>query len=293
MPTSILPARSHAKNPSDFRDFVPCSPIVKWAGGKGRLLHQLTQRLPEGAEYKRHIEPFAGGAALFFAHAPKRAMLCDVNPALIHAYQSVRDAVEDVIVELQRLAKRHSTIHYYQVREQYNQSRQVLNTEHAARFIYLNKTCFNGLHRVNRQGEFNVPLGRYSNPRIIDEENLREASRRLKRVQLECMDFRDLPTIGRDEDFFYLDPPYAPISATANFTSYSLAGFSWQDQTELGDVFRALDSKGAKLMLSNSDVPLIHRIYEGYRIERILAPRAINCKGEARRPVPELIIRNY
>ena len=293
MTTLAAPQPAQPSNYNNINGLHPCTPIVKWAGGKGRLIDQLIKRLPPGSEGMRHVEPFAGGAALFFSRAPERALLCDVNPSLGHAYRSVRDTVEEVIRHLRRLAKQHSTLHYYQVREKYNAARESFNAERAAMFIYLNKTCFNGLHRVNRHGEFNVPLGSYTNPRIVDEINLTEANKRLRNVKLDCIDFRKLPSRAKPGDFLYLDPPYAPISSTANFTSYSLSGFSWQDQAELGDVFRALDKRGCKLMLSNSDVPLIHQIYKGYRIERILAPRAISCKGEARRPVPELIVRNY
>ncbi len=293
MTTQAASAHILPQNTSDIGNLQSCSPIVKWAGGKGRLLSYLLKRLPTGVERMRHVEPFVGGGALFFSRAPKRAMLCDVNPALIDAYRKVRDDVQGVIHHLHRLAQQHSTLHYYQVREKYNATREALTSERAAMFIYLNKTCFNGLHRVNRHGEFNVPLGRYTNPTIVNEDNLNEASQRLAHIDLECLDFRKLQDKIKSTDFIYLDPPYAPISSTANFTSYSLSGFSWQDQAELGEVFRALDHRGCKLMLSNSDVPVIHQIYRGYRIERIIAPRAISCKGETRRSVPELIIRNY
>lgn len=272
------------------------APIIKWAGGKSRLLGQLLPMLPKGAELMRHVEPFIGGGAMFFARAPQRALLCDVNPALINVYESVRDHVEDVIGELQQLAAAHDdddSKAYYRVRERYNRSRSMSNTQRAAAFVYLNKTCFNGLHRVNRRGEFNVPAGRYKNPRILDEQLMRSASRALARAELRLGGFEHLLSSARPGDFIYFDPPYEPVSTTASFTAYAQDGFGREDQMRLRDVFAALDQRGCKLMLSNSDVPFIRDLYKAFRLDTVMAARAINRDATKRGPVSELLVRNY
>mgnify|MGYP001821380953 CR=1 FL=1 len=168
------------------------APFVKWAGGKGRLLSQLRPLLPTGVEHMRHVEPFVGGGAMFFSRQPARAMLTDINPALVSTYAAIRDDVEGVIESLRRLASRHSKEGYYRVRERYNRGERAPSTKRAAMFIYLNKTCFNGLHRVNRKGEFNVPVGSYKNPRILNEGALRAASAALEAAHLECTSFESL-----------------------------------------------------------------------------------------------------
>ncbi len=252
--------------------------------------------LPKGAELMRHVEPFIGGGAMFFARAPERALLCDVNPALINVYESVRDHVEDVIVQLQQLAAAHDdddSKAYYRVRERYNRSRSLSNTQRAAAFVYLNKTCFNGLHRVNRRGEFNVPAGRYKNPRILDEQLMRSASRALKHAELRLGGFEHLLSSARPGDFIYFDPPYEPVSTTASFTAYAQDGFGREDQMRLRDVFAALDQRGCKLMLSNSDVPFIRDLYKAFRLDTVMAARAINRDATKRGPVSELLVRNY
>ncbi|QQR91999.1 MAG: DNA adenine methylase [Myxococcales bacterium] len=271
----------------------PCSPILKWVGGKGRLLNQLNSRLPKGVERMRHVEPFVGGGALFFNRTPERALLCDLNPALITTYTAVRDNVESVIRHLRRHAKRHSQEHYYRIRERYNHAININDDERAAMFIYLNRTCFNGLHRVNRKGQFNVPMGRYANPNIANEEKLWAASTRLANATIVQSDFRALIETANPGDFIYFDPPYEPVSKTANFTGYAEEGFAQQDQKALREVFEVLDYRGCKLMLSNSDVPFIRKLYQGYRIEKIFAPRAVNSKASARGPVAEVVVRNY
>lgn len=268
------------------------APILKWAGGKGRLLSQLWPMLPPGVERMRHVEPFVGGGAMFFARRPDRALICDINPALIRTYEAVRDDVEAVIERLGRLAARHSKDAYYRVRARYNRA-DLGEAEHAATFLYLNKTCFNGLHRVNRRGEFNVPAGRYKNPRILDADALRAASRALAAAEIRCTSFEALLEVARPGDFVYFDPPYEPVSRTASFTGYAMHGFSSDDQARLRDVYRQLDRRGCRLMLSNSDVPLIRDLYRGYRIDTVAAPRAINCNGNGRGLVSEVVVRNY
>jgi len=266
---------------------------VKWVGGKSRILSQLLPLLPQGAELMRHVEPFVGGGAMFFARQPERALLCDKNAQLCATYEAVRDNVEDVIEQLRALAKGHNEERYYQLRHRYNHAKRVSQSERAALFIYLNKTCFNGLHRVNRRGEFNVPAGRYTNPRILDEELLRAASARLARVELHCESFEALLSHAKPGDFIYFDPPYEPMSRTASFTAYQPDGFSREDQARLRDVFAALDRRRCRLMLSNSDVPFIRDLYSKYRVDTVAAPRAINCDAKRRGSVTEVVVRNY
>ena len=288
MPTSSVALES-IRSPAALQP----APIVKWAGGKSKLLTQLVPLLPPGVELRRHVEPFAGGAAVFFALRPARALLCDVNPALIATYEAVRDEVDGVIEQLERLSREHDERAYYHVRERYNRARKLSGAERAAIFIYLNKTCFNGLHRVNHKGEFNVPVGRYVNPRILNQDALRAASALLARCELRCTGFEALLAMARPGDFVYLDPPYEPVSETASFTAYAQNGFGRQDQLRLRDVLAALDRRGCRLMLSNSDVPFIRDLYRDYRIDFVAAARAINSDASKRGPVQEVVVRNY
>jgi DNA adenine methylase len=275
------------------RPLSPPSPIVKWVGGKSRILSQLLPLLPPGAELMRHVEPFFGGGALFFARRPERALLSDVNPALVGTYEAVRDEVETVIGHLERFSAKHEQKHYYQVRHRYNHAQKLDRAERAAMFIYLNKTCFNGLHRVNRRGEFNVPAGRYAKPRILDAELLHSASAELKKAEFRCTGFEALLQNAKPGDFVYFDPPYEPVSQTASFTAYAQDGFGRDDQERLRDVFSALDRRRCKLMLSNSDVPFIRDLYSKFRIDVIAAPRNINCDAKKRGAVSEVVVRNY
>jgi len=269
------------------------APFVKWVGGKGRLLSQLRPLLPAGAEQMRHVEPFVGGGAFFFSRRPRRALLTDVNPSLVATYTAIRDDLEGVIGGLRRLASRHSKERYYQVRERYNQGRRVSTSTRAAMFIYLNKTCFNGLHRVNRKGEFNVPVGAYKNPRILNEGALQAASEALRGAVLRCASFETLLEDAKPGDFIYFDPPYEPLSPTASFTTYARDGFAREDQMRLRDVYKALDRRGCKLMLSNSDVPFIRKLYADFNVDTVAAPRAINCDATKRGKVSEVVVRNY
>ncbi|MGB5809645.1 MAG: DNA adenine methylase [Polyangiales bacterium] len=269
------------------------APFVKWAGGKGRLLSQLRPLLPPSIARMRHVEPFVGGGALFFARTPARALLTDINPTLVATYTAIRDDLDQVVGSLRTLAARHSKAHYYEVRGRYNERRRRAPTSRAAMFIYLNKTCFNGLHRVNRKGEFNVPIGSYKNPKILNEDALRVASAALQNAELRCTGFESLLEGAKPGDFVYFDPPYEPVSPTASFTSYARDGFSQDDQTRLRDVYRELDRRGCRLMLSNSEVPFIRELYGDFRIDTVAAPRAINCNASGRGKVTEVVVRNY
>ncbi|MAQ13821.1 MAG: hypothetical protein CMN30_03390 [Sandaracinus sp.] len=283
--------------PSTAPVSVPTEPFVKWVGGKRRLLPQLEPLMPAGVERRRHVEPFVGGGAFFFARAPQNALLCDVNPSLVSTYEAVRDDVDAVIRALGALARRHGKERYYAVRERYNAARTgerpASQSSTAAMFIYLNKTCFNGLHRVNRKGEFNVPMGRYKNPRILDVDRLRSASAALRSAEITCEGFEGLLRSAKPGDFVYLDPPYEPVSRTASFTNYAKDGFSQDDQRRLRDVYAALDRRGCKLMLSNSDVPFIRELYAEWKIDVVQAARAVNSDASARGKVAEVVVRNY
>jgi DNA adenine methylase len=295
MPTPsafVLPVR----NPKQARpktEQTPASPFLKWVGGKGRLQRKLEALYPPGLTLMRHVEPFIGGGALFFSRAPERALLSDINRDLVQAYLSVRDEVDMVLRHLTELALAHSKEGFYAARERYNARAHATSSERAALFIYLNKTCFNGLYRVNKSGRFNVPMGRYAKPTIADAPTLRAASRVLASADIRCAPFEALVADARPGDFIYMDPPYEPLSRTANFTAYAQDGFTQKDQTRLRDLFRELDRRGSKLMLSNSDVPFIRDLYRGYQIDEIMAPRAVSCDPEKRGPVAELVIRNY
>ena len=268
------------------------TPFVKWVGGKGRLLSQLRSFLPSDIKQKPYIEPFVGGGALFFAQQPKHALISDINSDLISTYILVRDDVNRVIQCLRQLAKKHSSKHYYKVRDRYNH-RRVQPHQRAAMFIYLNKTCYNGLHRVNLHGQFNVPLGSYASPNILDEEGLRLASAVLQGTTIQCKSFDKVLYQAKAGDFIYLDPPYEPRSSTSNFTQYVSRGFSQKDQYHLYDWFECLHNKGCQLMLSNSDVPVIRKLYQKWRISSVQASRAINSVGSKRGPISELVICNY
>jgi DNA adenine methylase len=220
-------------------------------------------------------------------------LLTDINPALVGTYTAIRDDLDRVIAALRGLAARHSKESYYEVRERYNRSPRITTAKRAAMFIYLNKTCFNGLHRVNRKGEFNVPVGSYKKPRILNEDALRAASDALRGAQLRCASFEALLENAKPGDFVYFDPPYEPMSETASFTSYARDGFSREDQTRLRDVYKALDRRGCKLMLSNSDVSFIRELYQDFQIDTVAAPRAINCDASKRGKVREVVVRNY
>jgi DNA adenine methylase len=267
----------------------PAAPIVKWVGGKTKLLPELIARMPELRG--RYFEPFAGGAALFFRVAPRRAVLADSNTDLIGLYQTVATDVDAVIRRLERHRATHDQDHYYETRTRWNDRNLSWGAvERAATFIYLNKTCFNGLWRVNRAGAFNVPIGRYTDPPICVPESLRAASAALARAKLLCGDYRDAVADAGRGDFVYFDPPYDPVTPTANFTSYTAGAFGPDDQRELAETARRLVARGCRVMLSNSDTPFVRSLYKGFRIDRVKCARAINSNAAKRGEVDEVIV---
>lgn len=275
-------------------DFVTTArPILKWVGGKTRILSELEKRLPDDIANLRHVEPFVGGAALFFRRAPRRALLGDVNPQLMATYRCVQLDAETLIEHLTKLEKVHNEAMYYAVRALYNAASTCSETERSAQFIYLNKTCYNGLHRVNRRGEFNVPVGRYDAPCIVDAAQLRAARRALQDVQLRTGDFCDVLVDAGRGDFVYLDSPYDVEPGARGFTSYASSPFGPKQQDLQAEVFRELDRRGCKVLLSNSDTVANRDRYAGFVMEFVNAPRAINCKAAGRGAVREIVVRNY
>jgi DNA adenine methylase len=275
------------------------SPFVKWAGGKARLLSQYERFFP--ARLEGYIEPFVGGGALYFylkraeRLAGRRIVLMDRLEELVNCYQVVQTQVEPLIEALQEheLHKGDSD-YYYEVRSWDRIPGYALrgDIERAARFIYLNRVCYNGLYRVNRRGQFNVPFGRHRNPTVCHAVNLRSVHQALQGVDLFASDFETCVEWARPGDFVYLDPPYHPLSTTSSFTSYTLAAFGVDDQRRLAHIFRDLDRQGCKVMLSNSDTPLIRDLYDGFEQIQVFASRPISSKIGKRGAVPELLIVN-
>jgi DNA adenine methylase len=265
-------------------------PFVKWAGGKSQLLTQMAPFFPR--ELGTFFEPFVGGGAVFFHIRPERAVVADLNPELVNAYVIVKRAPKSLMKALDRHKLRsNDEAYYYQVRAIDPDS--LSPVDRAARLIFLNKTCFNGLYRVNSRGKFNVPWGGYKNPAVYSRENLLAASRLLKGKNVLCCDYKLACQTAADGDFVYLDPPYHPGSPSSTFTAYTREDFREKEQRELAVLFKDLTARGCKVMLSNSGTPLVRGLYEGFRIEVLSAKRAINSKGTGRGPVDELLIMNF
>ena len=268
-------------------------PFLKWAGGKTKLLDQLLPLLPSDIEERRYFEPFLGGGSMFFHLQPQGAMLGDVNAELITTYEAVRACVDDVLEELASLCQSPmSADTYYQCRERYNGGHMSM-VEKAALFIYLNKTCFNGIYRVNKAGLFNVPYGQRKTPYVVEEEALRESSRVLRHAALLPLKYKDTALMASHKAFVYFDPPYMPLSATSNFATYAKEGFSFEDQKELRELCGTLNARGVKFMVSNSDTPELRELYSMFNLHTITATRSINSKGNGRGAVLELVVTNY
>ncbi len=267
----------------------PARPILKWAGGKAALIKQFVPYFPESSAYQRYFEPFLGGASIFFHLQPKQSHLFDLNADLIELYTLVRDDVQSVIAAL--APHFNDRAYFEQVRAQ--DTSTLTGPERAARFIFLNRTCYNGLFRVNSRGQFNVPFGKYKNPTICDTEGLWAASAALQNAHLAVADFETSLAECRAGDFIYFDPPYAPLSTTSSFISYTKQGFNADDQRRLADLFRELDRRGCLLMLSNSSAPLIYELYQDFIRHEVAARRAINSKIDGRGSVTELLVTNY
>ena len=266
-------------------------PIVKWVGGKRQLMFELLKNMPKN--YNRYFEPFIGGGALFFELQPENAYISDMNEELINLYQVVRDNVDELIVDLQKHDI--SKDYFMEIRniDRTEEYKNWSNIQKASRFIYLNRTCFNGMYRVNSKGEFNVPFGHYKNPRILDENNLINCSNLLQRTEIKHADFSEILKKVKKGDFVYFDPPYVPLSETSSFTSYTKDGFDIDMQFKLRDVCDELDSMGVKFLLSNSDTKLVNELYENYNIKKVFASRQINANADGRGKITEVLVRNY
>ncbi|MEA5598137.1 DNA adenine methylase [Rivularia sp. UHCC 0363] len=308
--------------PQLFSFSVAPKPFLKWAGGKTQLIKQISQFLPErlnNGSIKKYVEPFIGGGAIFFwlasNYSIKELFLSDVNADLILAYKTIQLNVDDLIKLLLDIENKYLSLnqdqrseYFYQTREDFNNRRYHINfakyssewVERTAQIIFLNKTCFNGLFRVNSKGDFNVPVGRYKKPSLCNPENLKSVAKILQRTEIVQGDFSKCESFIDHNTFVYFDPPYRPISNTSNFTSYSDQTFDDSEQLRLCTFIKKLHQKGGLLLLSNSD-PKNHNIeddyfeklYVDYRIERVKASRNINSNSAKRNSINELLIMNY
>jgi DNA adenine methylase len=283
-----------------YRDYymekITIPTFIKWAGGKTQLLKQFQDLFPK--DIYRYFEPMVGSGAVFFfvekKYKPNFSMISDINDDLINLYINVRDDPEDLITLLKEHKlnhKKNPKKYYYKMRELFNKTKDPLDK--SALLLYLNKTCYNGLYRVNLKGEFNVPFGRYKNPAILQEKKLRTASKLMKNVEIKKMSFLKILDFTQKDDFIYFDPPYYPLSKTSSFTNYQKNSFLDKEQKKLSDIFRKLDKKQCKIMLSNSEHPFIRELYKEFDIKTVRAKRMISCNNKGRGVIKELIIRNY
>lgn len=266
--------------------------FVKWAGGKKQLLAQFKPYFPK--RINRYFDPFVGGGAIAFYiikhYKPKEIFISDINEELINAYEVIRDEPEKLIKLLKKYKKNHNKEYYYKIRAL--SPKTLSKIERAGRFIYLNKTCFNGLYRVNSKDGFNVPIGSSKNPLICPEHDLREISKLLKNARIEVRQFYEIEKDVRKGDFVYFDPPYYPLKK-GGFTTYAKDNFLEKEQVRLKELFEKLDKKGAKVMLSNSDTDFIKNLYRKYKIEVVRANRMINCDATKRGKINEVVVTNY
>lgn len=292
-------------------------PFVKWAGGKGSLISQLSNFYPyelKNGIIERYIEPFVGGGAVLIDilqnYDVRQAYAFDINMDLINSYNVIKNNVEELITNLKRMETEYLQLeqeerknYFYNIRNEYNDytlQENEQNVQRASQFIYLNRTCFNGLYRVNKDGKFNVPVGSYKNPTICDEENLRNLSELIQNVQFQYGDYRRSMEYVTENTFVYFDPPYRPLNMTSGFTSYTKEDFNDDNQRELATFYRELNERNAKLMLSNSNPKNINEedkffdnIYQGFNIDEIYASRMINANSNGRGKISEILITNY
>jgi len=305
------------KNFSLFeKDRIECKPFIKWVGGKGQLLSEINKLYPVelGKNINKYAEIFLGGGAVLFDILSKYKLdevyISDKNLELINTYKSIRDNVDILIKSLKEMEEQYiplnnedRKIYYYEKREEYNSLKinsEVNNIEKTILFIFLNKTCFNGLYRVNKKGKFNVPMGAYKKPKICDEENLKNVSLTLRNVKIVYADYRESEKFIDDKTFVYIDPPYRPLNITSSFTSYTENDFNDKEQIELAEYINVLNKKGAKIVISNSDPKnndiddnFFDKLYKNYNINRVKATRMLNSNASLRGAINELLITNY
>ena len=298
------------------KDRIECKPFIKWVGGKGQLLSEINKLYPVelGKNINKYAEIFVGGGAVLFDILSKYKLdevyISDKNLELINTYKSIRDNVDILIKSLKEMEEQYIPLdnenrkdYYYKKREEYNSLKinsEVNNIEKAVLFIFLNKTCFNGLYRVNKKGEFNVPMGAYKKPKICDKENLKNVSLTLRNVKIVYADYRESEKFIDDKTFVYIDPPYRPLNITSSFTSYTENDFSDKEQIELAEYINVLNKKGAKIVISNSDPKnndiddnFFDKLYKNYNINRVKATRMLNSNASLRGAINELLITNY
>ncbi|MGG3689052.1 DNA adenine methylase [Caldifermentibacillus hisashii] len=269
-------------------------PFLKWAGGKRQLLPEIRKYIPK--RMGTYYEPFLGGGAVLFDLQPKKAVINDINSELINTYLVIKNNVDELIEDLRK--HENTSDYYYKIRDldrDKNRFSKLSDVEKASRLIFLNKTCFNGLFRVNSQGQFNVPFGRYKNPNIVNEFVLRAVSHYLNNNEVKILngDFADAVSSAKKGDFVYFDSPYDPVSETASFTGYTLGGFNKDEQIRLRDLFVDLDKRGCKVLLSNSATDFIKDLYKDYHIEIVSATRNINSIATKRGKIDEVLVMNY
>lgn len=281
---------------SENINYIKAQPFIKWVWGKRQLIAQFQELFPK--KYNNYFEPFLGGGAVYFNLQKKKSYLSDMNEELINTYQVIKSEPKKLIKFLKSIE--HSKEKYLEIRawdRGQNWTKNHTNIERAGRFIYLNRTCFNWLHRVNSRGEFNVPMWSYKNPDYVQEENIMNVSKLLNETQADIRVEGFEHVLDNDKakagDFIYFDPPYDTLTDTANFTSYNKDSFGHDMQTKLAETFRALDKRGCKVMLSNHNTPFIRKLYRGFRFEIVQARRAINSNATGRGEVEEIVVLNY
>ncbi|HFU4463844.1 TPA: DNA adenine methylase [Streptococcus suis] len=270
-------------------------PFTKWTGGKRQLLPVIKSLMPDN--YNSYFEPFIGGGALFFDLSPDKAVINDFNNELMNCYQQIKKHPQKLIELLTKHQENNSKEYYLELRavDRDNRINKMTDVERAARIMYMLRVDFNGLYRVNSKNQFNVPYGRYKNPKIVDSELILSISQYLNKNNIEILtgDFEKAVEDVGAGDFVYFDPPYIPLSETSAFTSYTHEGFSYEEQVRLRDVFRKLDKKGAYVMLSNSSSPLVEELYKGFNIHKVEAIRTNGAKASSRGKISEFIVTNY
>lgn len=271
------------------------APFLKWVGGKRQLMPSIVSHLPENINDYKYVEPFIGGGAVLFNLQPKNAIINDFNEELINVYQVIKNNLDELITDLKK--HKNEAEYFYSIRslDRNGELKKLTAVERASRVIFLNKTCFNGLYRVNNAGEFNSPFGRYKNPNIVNDPTLKAVNKFLNsnNIEIKSGDYSDILKQADKKCFVYLDPPYHPISESSNFTGYIQGGWDIFDQARLRDACNELNKRGIKFLLSNSSSPQIKDLYEKYSITTVKANRAINSNGADRGEVDEVLIRNY